>query len=130
QPRVDHQGVPVLHQNMPHIGQFGRLARPLAVESRIGVGGRGVGLVAALLAVKVAFTVAARRRWLAAAALGTKALHAGPRLDQRYVEREVIVRQERLYRFLVEHRYNELLGNVPLDQALALLGEYSLISNL
>src|SRR6516162_4851448 len=50
------------------------------------VGGRGVGLIAALLAVKVALAVAARRRRLAAAILETKALHAGPRLDQRAVD--------------------------------------------
>jgi hypothetical protein len=53
-----------------------------------------MGFVASLLAVEVPFPVAARHRRLAAAvprvvargqALGAKALHAGPRLDQRAV---------------------------------------------
>jgi hypothetical protein len=55
QTRVDHQSVPVLHQNVPHIGEFGRLARPFAIPPRVGVGGRGVPLVALFLAVEVPF---------------------------------------------------------------------------
>jgi hypothetical protein len=46
-------------------------------------------LVAALLAVKVALAIAARRRRFAATVFGTKALDAGPCLDQRAVDREV-----------------------------------------
>src|ERR1700752_2971866 len=97
---------------MPQIGELGRLARTLAVQPSIGVGGRGVRLIAALLAVKIPLTIASGSRRLAAAILGTKALHAGPRLDQRAVDREMIVRQQNLDRLLIQHRGHELPGNV------------------
>src|SRR6201997_4312080 len=115
---------------MPQIGELGRLARTLAVQPSIGVGGRGVRLIAALLAVKIPLTIASGSRRLAAAILGTKALHAGPRLDQRAVDREMIVRQQRLYGFLIENGGHELVGDVTLDQALAVFGEDRLIPNL
>jgi hypothetical protein len=39
-------------------------------------------MIAALLAVKIPLTIASGSRRRAAAILGTKALHAGPRLDE------------------------------------------------
>src|SRR5215831_21218857 len=81
QTRVDHQSVPVLHQNVPQIAKPGGLAWPLAVQSGIGIGGRGVRLIAALLAVKVLLAIAAGRRRRAAAVLGANALDAGPGFD-------------------------------------------------
>jgi hypothetical protein len=54
QTRVDHQTVPVLHQNVPQIRQLDRLAWPFAVQPGIGIGGRGMRLIAALLTAKVA----------------------------------------------------------------------------
>jgi hypothetical protein len=41
-------------------------------------------------------------------------LHAGPRLDQRPVNREVVVRQQRFDLLLVQDRSHELAGNVAL----------------
>src|SRR5215471_12261142 len=71
--------MPVLHQNMLQMGQPGRLARPLAVQPGIAIGGRGVRLIAAFLAVKVALAIATRRRWLAAAVFRAKACWPTPR---------------------------------------------------
>lgn len=45
---------------------------------------------------EIALAVAPRRRRLVAAVLGAEALQAGPRLDQRAIDREVIVRLEAL----------------------------------
>ena len=81
-------------------------------------------LVAAFLTVKVPLAIAARRRQLAAAVLGAKAFHAGPGLDQRAVDREMIVRQQRFDRALAEHCGHELPGDVTFDQAFAVLGEH------
>src|ERR1700756_3897256 len=78
------------------------------------LGFRGVRLVAAFLAVKVALAIPARRGRLAAAVFGTKALHAGPRFNQRAVDRKMIVRQQHLDWLLVQHRGHEPLGNVTL----------------
>jgi len=101
--------MPVLHQNMPQIGQLGRLPPSLAIQSGVRIRSRGVRLVAALLTVEVPFSIAARSRRLAAAILRAKALHARPRLDQGAVDREMIVRQQRLDPLLVQH------GDVPAD---------------
>jgi hypothetical protein len=83
--------------------------------------------VAALLAVKVALAIAASSRRLAAVVLGAKALHAGPGLDQRAVDREMVVRQQRFDRPLAEHRGDELPGDVTFDQTVAVFGEHRLV---
>src|ERR1700751_662664 len=111
---------------MPQIGELGRLARTLAVQPSIGVGGRGVRLIAALLAVKIPLTIASGSRRFAAPILGTKALHAGPRLDKRAVDREMIVRQQNLDRLLIPQRGYELPANFTLNQALTVLGKHRL----
>ena len=51
-------------------------------------------------------------------------------VDGTLVEREMIVRQQRLYGFLIENGGHEFVGNVTLDQALAVFGEDRLIPNL
>src|SRR5262249_58168335 len=51
---VEHQSVGVLHQGMPHEAELGLFARPLAIEPRLWIGSRGVGVVRALLTVKSA----------------------------------------------------------------------------
>src|ERR1043166_6441115 len=83
-PRIDQEPVAVLHHQMPHVTELGLLARPLAEQPGIGVSGRRMRVVLALLAMEVALAVArpaatvlARRR--SAAILGHKALQAGPR---------------------------------------------------
>ena len=55
---VDQRAVAVLHQAMPDEAQLRLLAFPLAVEPDIGIGGRGMGVVRALLAVEVRFSIA------------------------------------------------------------------------
>jgi hypothetical protein len=64
---IDHQATAVLHHRMAHVAQPGRRPRRLLVEAHVGIGGRGVCLVAALLAMEVALAVAAWYRRLAAA---------------------------------------------------------------
>src|SRR5438445_13547284 len=101
-----------------------REGRLFAIQSGIGIGDRGVRLVAPLLAVKVPLPVAARSRRLAAAVLRAKALHARPRLDQGAVHREMVVRQQRLNLLLVQYRRHELAGDVTGDQPHTALGEH------
>src|SRR6516165_11250079 len=96
QPRIDHQTIAILHHHVPYIGQLCRLTQPLAIEPRIRIAGRGVRLIAALLAVKIALAIATRRRRFAATVLRAEALHAGPGFDQRAVNREMLARQELL----------------------------------
>src|ERR1700749_243506 len=94
---VDQQAVAVLHQPMPDEAQLRLLAFTLAIEPSIGIGGRTMGVVRALLAMKVGLRIApttALRRRLARALLWLDALHGGPRLDQRTIDREVIARSK------------------------------------
>jgi hypothetical protein len=56
--RIDDQAVAVLHQRMAHEAELRLLARPLAVKLRIGIGGGGMGVVAALLAAEVLLAIA------------------------------------------------------------------------
>src|SRR6202023_4444712 len=97
---------------------------PCGIQPSITIRGRGVRLVAALLAAKIPLTIPSGSRRLATAVLGAKALHAGPGLNQRSIDREVVVRQQRFDRGLVQHRGHELPGNVAPDQTLAVLGEH------
>ena len=45
--RIDDQTVAVLHQEVAHVAELGLLAVALAHQPRVGVGGRGMGRVAA-----------------------------------------------------------------------------------
>src|ERR1700741_1853055 len=98
--RIDDQPVAVLHHQMPHVAELGLLASALAEQAGVGVGSRGMRVVLALLAMEVALGIApltAARllpRWWIIAILRHEALHAGPCLDQRAIDREVLTGQE------------------------------------
>jgi hypothetical protein len=74
-------------------------------------------------AVEVALAVASGCRRRAAAVLRPERLHAGPSLDQRAVDREVLVGQQRLDLGLRQDRPQELGGDLALEQPVAVLGE-------
>jgi hypothetical protein len=61
---LDHQPMTVLGQRVADVGELGLLAFALAIEPGLRVGGRRLHVVAALLAVEVAFAIAAARRGL------------------------------------------------------------------
>ena len=100
QPRIDDERVAILHHQMPHIAELGLFTGGFAEQPSIGVGGRGMRVVPALFAMEVAFRIApaasatafARRRL--AALLRHEALHAGPRLNQRAVDREMLAGEQ------------------------------------
>src|SRR5260370_39783805 len=85
----DHRGrdqaVAVLHQCVAQITQLRLLAVALLVQPGVGIGGRFMRLVGALLAAKVR-TVA-----VVGAVLGAEALLRGPGLDQRAIHGEVLI---------------------------------------
>src|SRR6516164_3001642 len=53
-----------------------------------------------------------------------KALHAGPRLQQCSVNREVLIRQQILFPCLCQYRMEEGLCNIALQKPLPVLAEY------
>src|SRR6266849_8491542 len=75
--------------------EFGFLARTLTCQPRLRVGGRLVGRVATLLAVKVNRRIARVIGWaLTTAVLALEAFVTGPRFDQRAVVGEVLRRAQ------------------------------------
>ena len=81
-------------------------------------------LVVAILAMKVAFSVAARCWWFAAAVLGTEALHRRPGFDQRVIHREMLRREQRYDLRIGQDCGQEAARNVGLQQPVAVLGEH------
>src|SRR3954465_12237226 len=104
---------------MPHERQLGFLAAALAVEPGIRVGGRGMGVVAALLAVEVLLAIAPAIRRRARAVLRPEALDAGPGFEERAVYREMLGREQRLDPRLRQHGGQELQRHIALQQAVA-----------
>ena len=62
-----------------------------------------------------------------ATVLGAEALHRRPGLDQRAVDREVLVRQERLHLWVGAAPRQELGRHVGLQQPVAVLGEHRVV---
>src|SRR4029453_5140345 len=94
---------------MPEVGQAAFPAMALAEQPRITIGGRGVGIVPALLAAEVGFAVApAAGTTVTAFTSWPEALHRGPGLDQGAVDREVLIREQPADLGPVEH-----LGHEP-----------------
>src|SRR5471032_1479452 len=89
---IDDKAIAVLHHQMPHVAELGLLAGTFAEQARVGVGGREMRVILALLAMEVALGVASTARifprWRIAAVLWHKALHAGPSLNQGTVDRD------------------------------------------
>src|SRR5215471_12668934 len=91
---IDQKPVSVLHQRMRPVTQLGLFARPLAGQQTLGVGLRLMGVVTALLSVKVHPTVARISLIFVPRSifpLRAKALETCPRLNQGPVHREMIV---------------------------------------
>src|SRR3954454_24562869 len=80
-------------------------ARPLAIESGLGIARRSMRRVRTGLAAEVGLVIAASgRRRLVAARDGLDALHRRPCLDHRAIDAEVISGQQALYSWLREQR--------------------------
>src|SRR4051794_25816447 len=74
--------------------------------------------------MEVTRAVASRTGWLAAAVLGPETLHRGPRLDQRAIDRDVLVREQPRHLRVSQDRAQEAMGDVAFQQPVAVLGEY------
>ena len=129
----DDEAIAVLHHQMPHVAEFGLLAGALSKQPSVGVGGRGMRVILAFLAMEVSFGIAPatavltfpRRRL--AAVLRHEAFHAGPGLDQRAVDREVLTREELADFRQVQHANHELTGNIAVEQPIPVLAEHGRI---
>src|SRR5208282_5009109 len=90
---VDDQSIAILYQQIAAIAQLRLLARSLACKLRIDVRRRFMRLVRALLAMKVHRRIASViRRCVLTAFLRLKTFQARPRLQQRTVHGEMLLR--------------------------------------
>src|SRR5579871_329891 len=128
QSRIDDEPVAVLRHQMSHVAELGLLAGPFAEQPRVGVGGRRMRVILALLAMKVAFGIAtaASRAGLARLSiiiLWDKALHRGPRLDQRAIDREVLAGKQLADLRQVQNRDKELVRDIAIEQPIPVFAE-------
>jgi hypothetical protein len=95
---------------MPHEAELGFLAWSFAIEPRLRIGSRGVGIVRALLAVKIHLPVpsASVRGRFVRAILRFEALHRRPGFDQRAVDREMVGAQKPLHARLLKNCAQQL----------------------
>ena len=126
QPGIDNEIVAVLGHHMTHVTELGLLAEPFAEQPSIGVCGRTMRIVRAFLTTEVTLGVApaAARRRRFAVRLRHKTLHAGPGLDQRAVNREVLARQKCVDLRQVQHTGKELGRDIAIEQAIPVLAEH------
>jgi hypothetical protein len=116
--RVYDQSVAVLHQQISAVTQPGLLPLAFARQQRLGIGLGLVGLVRALLPVKVHRGIAGIiRRRSRLALLWLKALQTCPGFQQRAVHGEMFVRGQPLSPRLRYHACQKLLGHIRLQQA-------------
>ena len=119
-----NQSVEILHQQIPAVAQLGLLACAFARQKRVGIGFRFVGLVRALLPAKIHRDFrdppGGDELFLS---LGLKTLHASPRFQQRAIHGEVFVRGPSLRSRLLHHPRQKFLGDLGLQQPVAVLGE-------
>lgn len=123
QPRIDDQAVAVLHQDVALQCQQ-RLGSLAPRQARIRIRRRFVRCVRTAFAAEIdgrvaRVAVALRRRPI----LGFQAFLARPRLDQRPIDGEVLVRQQRLLARLLQNLVEESTGDVTFEQAVAVLCE-------
>lgn len=142
----------VLHQRMTHEAQHRAGAGGHLVKPRVRVGGRGMRGIGPLLAPEVDFGIAVltvraghrvglgrvglilgggvRSGWAARVVIGRRvislrleAFHRGPGLDQRAVDREVVVRQKRRDLAMRQDRRHHLARHLRRQKPVAVLGE-------
>jgi hypothetical protein len=123
---INDEIVPVLNPQMAHVTELGLFAEPFAGQPSVGVCGRRMCVVRAFLASEIAFGVAptASRRRRLAAGLRHKTLRAGPGLNQRAVNREVLAGQKLADLRQVQHAGKELGRDIAIEQAIAVLAEH------
>ena len=114
---------------MPHEVELCRLTLAFPVELCFCICLALMRVVGALFAVEITLTVAPWCWRFVAAILSAEALQARPCLNQRAIDREVIIRQELLHFRVTQYCFQELARNVGIQQAVAVFRERRVIPN-
>src|SRR5262249_54919417 len=110
--------------DVARISELCLLTLALLGEFGLGVRGRAVRLIAALLAVKMALTVAPRRWRVTRTVLRHKALHRCPSLNLRAVDGKVVVRKQGSHLPMSEKLGQEFGRHLGFEQPVAVLREH------
>src|SRR5579864_5131404 len=123
--KVHQQSVTVLHQRMRGVRQVRLLAFALLGQPCLGIGRALMRCIRAALAVEVNRRIVRIIRWLVRGRLifRLETLQTGGSFDQRAVNREVLTAQQPTSVRLLNDRIEELLGDLVLQQSLAVLRE-------
>ncbi len=123
---VGRDAVAVLHQHVAGVAELGLLARALAGQAGVRIGGRLVGEVAAPLAVKVDAGIAGivRQGVPVRIIFALEALVSRPRFEKCPVDREMLVREQTMRTGLVNHHGEKTRRHFAFKQPLAVLGEH------
>src|SRR5579864_1206951 len=126
QARVDDEAVAVLDHQVAHMAKLGLLAGALAEQAGVRVGGGEMRVILALLPMEVALSIAPAtwRRRRPDTVLRYKALHAGPRFDQRPIDGEMLAGEQFSHLRQIEHTRKELGGDIPVEQPIPVLAKY------
>jgi hypothetical protein len=114
--------VTIVHLHVPGIAEPGFFARPFAGQTRLRIGGRLMSRVGASLTMKVHARVAGVVGWgVLILPFALETLVSGPGLDQRVVDREMLVGEQSLGTRLLDHRGEKALCNLAYQQTLPIL---------
>lgn len=127
--RADHEPRAVLHQYMSLVGKDRGGVVALPVQACIRIGRAGVGVIAARLAFPIRLSVAPTtvRRLVVRSVFRAKALLAGPGLNQRTVDGEMLFREQALPVGLPHDFGEEEFNDLVLEQAIPVLRENRVI---
>src|SRR5258705_868804 len=123
QSRVDHEAMPIVDHHVTRVAQLGFHTPRLPEKSNFGIGCRLVRLVCALLTVEIDRRIAWIIGLVVDGVLRLEALLTRPRLDERAVNREVLVRQQACFAGQELHPFEELVLDRGVDQTLPVLTE-------
>src|SRR5258706_7449775 len=123
--RIGYQAIGVLRQDVSRVGELRAAVIALAVQARIRIGLRAVRLVAALLTAKVHARVAGIivSRPFPRSLNRLKALLAGPRLQQRAINSEVLLGHQASPLSFLDDLCQKFTGDIPSKEAVPVLAE-------
>lgn len=125
---ADHQARAVLHQDVPLITKDGSALSSLSEQARIRISARFMRVVAAPFALPVGVDIAAAAgRRIVRTVLGPEALVAGPRLDQRAIDREMFSGEQPLLVGQAHDFGKERFDHFVLEQTIPILGEHRVV---
>ena len=122
------QTVAIIHGNVAHEGKLRFFTRAYPEQECFRIGCGLMGIITAFLAVEVdggiAKVLGVRARGLR---LLLKALLAGPRLDERAIDREVVITHQVFLFGQGDNPCQKALGEVPVEQAVSVFAEDGVI---